>query len=235
MITSMTSPHAIPFAPKNPMLPQIHKDFFTEEEIERIKGIIAECKNTNTDDEIYKPLVLQKMSRQQIEIPYPEDIVLKLEKFASELCGEDVVLNHNSYLDYDQKYNPGTNPSLPPHFDSDNYYTKVTLDYQLDKTFDWAVIIEGKKFVLEIGDMLSFWGAGQAHWRENITLQPGEKTEVLTFHFSKAEDHELLDAASRKQEARESRLEETKKIIEQYRRLYTLEEQIFKKKNEKKE
>ena len=217
------------YAPKNNIAPTIIKDFFTKDEIEQLHESVELAKKYDGDNDFYKPLILKKMSRLQIEIVYPQNIIDKLESFAKKITGEDVSLTHNSYLDYDGKYSPGNNPSLPPHFDSDNYYSKMTMDFQLDKNIDWAIVIEGKKFYLEVEDLLFFWGAGQIHWRENIILNENEKTEVLTFHFSLKEDHQSLNKTSRQQEERNSRLliAETNPKMIAYKELWATEKRIF--------
>ena len=98
-------------------------------------------------------------------------------------------------------------PKLQPHRDFDNYYTKLTLDYQLEKTVDWDLLIEGKRYSLEIGDMLAFWGAGLIHWRENIILDENETSTVLTFHFANEDDYKKLNDLSRDPEDRKRRHE----------------------------
>jgi hypothetical protein len=152
------------------------------------------------------------MSRVHIEIKYPADIIKKVEDFASDLCGERVVLTHNSYYHYSKEYNPEMEtPILKPHRDFDNYYSKLTLDYQLEKNVDWDIIIEDKRYSLEFGDMLAFWGAGLIHWRETIILEDSQSTSVLTLHFSNEEDHRNLNSISRSTEEREKRRAENKK------------------------
>lgn len=228
------NPNAIPFKPKNDIVPSVIENVLTNEDVAILKKHIAEERDNYNADELHAPLILKKMSRLQLELKYPEDIKIKLEKLASDLCGEEVVMTHNSYLDYDGKYNPGTNPSLPPHFDSDNYYTKITFDYQLDTNVDWAIIIEGKKFYLQNNQMLYFWGAGQAHWRENIILEENQKTEVLTMHFSKQNEFDKYDKLSRNQEARQERLDSTKYVIQNYLKVYELEKRVFEQKQKNK-
>jgi len=228
------NPNAIPFKPKNDIVPSVIENVLTNEDVAILKKHIAEERDNYNADELHAPLILKKMSRLQLELKYPENIKIKLEKLASDLCGEEVVMTHNSYLDYDGKYNPGTNPSLPPHFDSDNYYTKITFDYQLDTNVDWAIIIEGKKFYLQNNQMLYFWGAGQAHWRENIILEENQKTEVLTMHFSKQNEFDKYDKLSRNQEARQERLDSTKYVIQNYLKVYELEKRVFEQKQKNK-
>jgi len=195
------------YAPKIKVVPRIIKNFFTEEEVEVLLAIVNYQKKAKDLDEFFAPLVLPSMARMQIEVMYPEHIRRKLEKFASEMVGEDVYMYHNSYLSYNLEHNPDVNPKLPVHYDSDNYFTKLTMDYQLGANIDWPIVIEGESFNLQYGDLLVFWGAGQAHWREPVRFRDGDNTEVLTMHFSKKDDFEKLNIAARDPEARKERLE----------------------------
>lgn len=200
---------------------KIYKDFFSADELSRIMKNINDSKSGLVEEDFYRPVVVEKMSRQQIEVLYPEDIKEKLEGFASELCGEPVILSHNSYLDYDGMY-ANENPSLPPHRDFDNYYSKVTFDYQISKTIDWGIVIEGDKYYLQVGDMLVFEGAKVVHWRENINLKDGDKVELLTMHFSTQKDFEELNEVARTESSRkERRLKELDdEKLQEYRRVW---------------
>jgi hypothetical protein len=192
--------------PKNKIVPHIVKGFFTDEEVEVLLAIVNYQKKAKNLGEFYSPLVLPKMARMQIELMYPISIRSKLESYASYLVGEEVFMSHNSYLSYNQEHSPGVNPKLPPHYDSDNYFSKLTLDYQLDTNIDWPIVIEGEHFSLEYGDLLVFWGAGQAHWRDPVLFKEGDNTEVLTMHFSTMKDFQELNDSSRAQEKRDARL-----------------------------
>ncbi len=192
--------------PKNPITPHIVKDFFTKEEVEVLLAIVNYQKQAKDLGEFYSPLILPKLARMQIEVMYPPTIQRKLEMFASELVGEEVFMYHNSYLSYNQEHSPGVNPKLPVHYDSDNYFSKLTMDYQLDKNIDWPIVIEDESFNIQYGDLLVFWGAGQAHWREPVLFKEGDNTEVLTMHFSTKKDFEELNLSARAQDKRDARL-----------------------------
>lgn len=194
------------FESKKPIETKIYKNFFTSKELASIIDCINKQKELDFDSDFYAPMIQSALSRIHIEVKYPKDILKKLEDFASELCEERVVLTHNSYYHYSKKYNPGIEtPVLKPHRDLDNYYSKLTLDYQLEKNVDWDIIIEGQRYNLEVGDMLAFWGAGLVHWRENIVLGETESTTVLTLHFSNEEDYKNLNQIARLPEEREKR------------------------------
>ena len=193
--------------PKNKITPHIIKDFFTKEELDEILTIVEKQKIDDSLPEFYKPRILPQISRMQIEVLYPEKIIKKLEKFASEIVGEEVVMSHNSYLSYNKIHGDNVNPKLPPHFDADSYYTKISFDYQLNKTIDWPIVIEDDVYNLNYGDLFIFWGAGTLHWREPVLFKNEDNTEVLTMHFSKKEDYEKLNQVSRNSEEREKRLQ----------------------------
>ena len=137
------------YEPKLKVVPRIIKDFFTKEEVEVLLAIVNYQKKAKDLDEFFAPLILPSMARMQIEVMYPEHIRRKLEKFASEIVGEDVYMFHNSYLSYNLEHNPDANPKLPVHYDSDNYFTKITMDYQLGANIDWPIVIEGESFNLQ--------------------------------------------------------------------------------------
>ena len=194
------------YEPKNKIVPHIVKNFFTEEEVEVLLAIVKYQKNAKDLDAFHSPIVLAELSRMQIEVMYPITIRKKLEMFASNLVGEEVFMSHNSYLSYNKEHNSTSNPKLPVHYDSDNYFSKLTIDYQLNANIDWPIVIENESFNLQYGDLLVFWGAGQVHWREPVLFKEGDNTEVLTMHFSTMEDYNKLNNVSRDPEARKNRL-----------------------------
>jgi hypothetical protein len=193
-------------SPKNKVKPHIVKNFFTSEEVDVLLSIINYQKIAKDLGEFYSPLVLPNMARMQIEVMYLPSIQRKLEIFASEIVGEEVFMSHNSYLSYNKEHSPEVNPRLPVHYDSDNYFSKLTMDYQLNSNVDWPIVIEDEYFSLEYGDLLVFWGAGQAHWRDPVLFKEGDNTEVLTMHFSTKKDFQELNQSARAQEKRDQRL-----------------------------
>lgn len=192
--------------PKNKIVPHIIKNFLTDEEVEVLNAIIKYQKTAKNLGEFYSPLILPELSRMQIEVMYPPTIQRKIEILASELVGEEVFMSHNSYLSYNKEHYTESNPKLPVHYDSDNYFSKLTIDYQLEKNIDWPIVIENESFNLEQGDLLVFWGAGQVHWREPVLFKEGDSTEVLTMHFSTREDFAKLNFVARDPEERKKRL-----------------------------
>jgi len=215
------------YAPKNNIETKIYKNFFSKKDLESIYESINKSKKMEYGSDFYAPVIQKGLSRVHIEIEYKKELIKRMEDFASELCGEPVILTHNSYYHYSRSYNPEIEtPILQPHRDFDNYYSKLTLDYQLEKNIDWDIIIEGHRYSLEPGDMLAFWGAGLIHWRENIVLGHDDYTTVLTLHFSSEKEHKELGEISRTKDEREKRqmaneedpaLKKYKKVWEQER------------------
>lgn len=218
------------FAPKKDIETKVYKNFFNAEDLKIINDAVDASKKLEYGTSLYAPVVQKELSRIHIELIYPDEMLKRIEAFASELCGEPVVMTHNSYYYYNKKYNPEIEtPVLRPHRDFDNYYSKLTLDYQLEKTVDWDIIIEGDRYSLEVGDMLAFWGAGLIHWRENIVLQEDETTTVLTLHFSNAEDHNKLNELSRNNEERVKRhqINMEDEVLQNYKKIWEQERVDF--------
>jgi hypothetical protein len=218
------------YAPKNIIQTKVYKDFFNSEDLQIIHNSIDRSKQMEHGSDFYAPVIQKGLSRVHIELQYPDELLKRIENFASELCGEPVVLTHNSYYHYSKKYNPSMEtPILQPHRDFDNYYSKLTLDYQLEKNINWDIIIEGDRYNLEVGDMLAFWGAGLVHWRENIVLEDEDYTTVLTFHFSNARDHETLGKLSRTEEERAKRNQANSEdeLLQKYKKVWEEERVEF--------
>ena len=222
------------YAPKNTINTKVYKNFFNEDELKLINESINTQKQLEPESDFHAPVLQMSLSRVHIEVKYPIEILKKLEAFASELCGEKVILTHNSYYHYNKKYNPELEtPILRPHRDFDNYYSKLTLDYQLDKNVDWDIIIEDQRYSLDVGDMLAFWGAGLVHWRENIVLGEDQSTTVLTLHFSNEDDHRRLNSFARNTEEREKRRRQNLEdpTLQEYRKKWEQERIDFNNRN----
>lgn len=197
------------------VIPHIIKGFFSDDEVKEIKELIDHGRSLRPGG-FYSPLVLPELAREQIELKVAGKLLRKIESFASEFVGEEVKMTHNSYLSYNKKHNPkgAVSPKLPPHFDSDNYFTKLTIDYQLDANISWPIVIDTNgelyRFDMEYGDLLLFWGAGTIHWRDPIILKEGDNCEVWTAHFAVQKDFDELNIPARDPEARKIRFKEWK-------------------------
>ena len=199
--------YAKPFAAKNNFESQIIKNVLSKSEVEEMEKVIDSAKSYNGDDEFYQKIVLNNLGRMHVELIYPEHIKKKFEDLASSICGEEVVMTHNSYLEYSgSDFGDNNTSELPFHYDSDNYYSKITFDYQLDKTIDWPIFVESEKFVLEYMDLLIFWGAGRLHWREKQKFDINDNVKMLTCHFSNLKDYNELNLKARNEEERKERI-----------------------------
>jgi hypothetical protein len=222
------------YEPKNKIVPQVIKGFFTAEEIEALLAIVKYQKKAKYLDEFYSAFVLLSIARMQIEVMYPKTIQEKLEDFASKIVGEEVFMYRNSWFSYNKKHNINANPKFPVRYDLDNYFSKLTMYFQLYTNIDWPIVIEDKSFSLEYGDLLIFWGAGQAHWREPVLFKEGDHTEILTMHFSTKKDFEDLDFVTKSLELKKEKIKKWNldPVFLQHKENFTKKEESLKKKSE---
>ena len=186
----------------------IVKNFFTKEEEDQLKKLVEANRLLTPGSSRYAPMTIESMSRVQIEFEAPENIINKLKKLALEYFDDpDLELTHYQYLDYYGKYGNGNSPMLPPHLDTENYYTKVSIDYQMSSNIDWAVVVEGQEFFLKDNEVLVFEAAERIHWRSPITLKENDRCEVIVFHFSNKYDHQPYAEQQMGQEERKSIIE----------------------------
>lgn len=170
----------------------IVKNFFTAIEEKQLRDLVEVNRKLKPGSSKYAPMILETMSRMQIQFDIPESILNKLLAFVKSFVSEedqDLVLSHYQYLDYYGKYGNGNSPKLPPHLDVENYYTKISVDYQMSSNIDWAIVVEDKKYYLKDNEVLVFEPGEQIHWRDPIILKENDRCEVIVFHFSKREDH----------------------------------------------
>ena len=168
----------------------IVKNFFTEEEEKALRDLVEANRALTPGASRYAPMTIESMSRVQIEFDAPENIIKKLKSLALEYVDDpDLELTHYQYLDYYGKYGNGNSPMLPPHLDTENYYTKVSIDYQMSSNIDWAIVVEDDSFILKNNEVLVFEASERIHWREPIILKEQDRCEVIVFHFSNKHDH----------------------------------------------
>lgn len=167
----------------------IFKNFFTPDEEQRLRDLVETNRQLPENSSKYAPMIIENMSRMQIQFDIPKDIEEKLLKLAKSFIDEDLVLSHFQYLDYYGKYGNGNSPKLPPHLDVENYYTKISIDYQMKSNIDWAIVVENEKYILQDNEVLAFEAGERIHWRDPIILKENDRCEVIVFHFSNREDH----------------------------------------------
>jgi hypothetical protein len=169
----------------------IFKDFFTKKEENTLRNLIEENRKLERGTSRFAPMIIKSMSREQIEFVVPEDIKQKLLDLAKQFIDDpDLELTHYQYLDYYGKYGEGNSPNLPPHLDVENYYTKVSIDYQMSSNIDWAIVVENEKFILKDNEVLVFEAGERIHWRDPIILKENDRCEVIVFHFSNKFEHQ---------------------------------------------
>jgi hypothetical protein len=169
----------------------IFKNFFSTEEESVLRNLVETNRLLEPGSSRLAPMKIESMSRTQIEFAIPKDIESKLLTLAKQFVNDpDLMLTHYQYLDYYGKYGNGNSPNLPPHLDTENYYTKVSIDYQMFSNIDWAVVVEDEKFILKNNEVLVFEAAERIHWRDPVILKEDDRCEVIVFHFSNKSDHQ---------------------------------------------
>ncbi len=199
-------------------------NFFTQKEQNVLRDLVETNRKLEPNSSRYAPMIIEKMSRMQIEFILPKDIEEKLTSLAKQYYNDsDLILSHYQYLDYYGQYGNGNSPMLPPHLDTENYYTKISIDYQMKSNIDWAIVVEGQSFILKDQEVLVFEAGERIHWRDPIKLKPEDRCEVIVFHFSNKDDHQPYVEKQMDQEER-------KKIIEYHNnlpRMQTYRKQFF--------
>ena len=169
---------------------EVLKNFFTKNEEDVLRNLVEQNRKLERGSSRFAPMIIKSMSREQIEFLVPEEIKEKLLNTAKQFVDDpDLELTHYQYLDYFGKYGEGASPNLPPHLDVENYYTKVSIDYQMSSNIDWAIVVEDNNFILNNNDVLVFEAAERIHWREPVLLKENDRCEVIVFHFSNKHDH----------------------------------------------
>ena len=210
----------------------IIKNFFTKEEEKVLRDLVEKNRLLTPGTSRYAPMTIESMSRVQIEFNAPQNIVEKLKSLAMEYVDDpDLELTHYQYLDYYGKYGNGNSPMLPPHLDTENYYTKVSIDYQMSSNIDWAVVVEGQKFFLKDNEVLVFEAAERIHWRDPIVLKENDRCEVIVFHFSNKYEHQPYAEKQMDIEERNLIIEKHNNMprMQQYRRQFFEELERLKK------
>ena len=82
------------------------------------------------------------------------------------------------YVEYSLKYGE---PSLSIH--TDNMYSKLVIDYQLESNINWSIYVDGNQFNLKDNDCMTINVNSQAHWRPQRKFSDGESLKMVFFHF----------------------------------------------------
>lgn len=107
----------------------------------------------------------------------------KLNKIITNVIGEPMELKEYSFARYSPKF--GYKPKLFPHYDTHSLDgQRITVDIQMNKNVEWAVVVEGESFTFDVGDALIFSGTQQVHWREPLDLKHEDEVDMIFAHFS---------------------------------------------------
>lgn len=146
---------------------------FSDEEINKIKNIIANNINELREDD-------PGLGRDRLDIGkflLDQSIINKLNNYAQSFKNS-YIFNGCYYAEYNLKYG---NPELPIH--TDQTRSVFTLDYQLDANVIWPICVEGKSFILNNNQALSLNVVEQLHWRPKQIFNQGEYVRMIFFHF----------------------------------------------------
>lgn len=105
----------------------------------------------------------------------------KIESIAKEFYGSYLELTEVCLAQY--KLNEDYVPNLKPHFD--NFTSgRITIDIQIRSNIDWALYVDGKRFLLKDNQALVFAGTHQPHWREEKSFEGDHFVDMLFCHFT---------------------------------------------------
>lgn len=155
------------------MINKIVDNFFSDEEINRIKDIIANNIDKLREDD-------PGLGRDRLDLGKEllgQSIINKLNNYAQSFK-KSYSFNGCYYAEYNLKYG---NPELPMH--TDQTRSVFTLDYQLDANITWPICVEGKSFILKNNQALSLNVVEQLHWRPKQIFNQGEYVRMIFFHF----------------------------------------------------
>ena len=165
---------------------QIIKNFFTLEEVNKIEHYI------NTKVKTSPMFYLQpELGRQYASIAerfmvdciggFPQDILDKLTNFTETFFGvSNLQIFDIIMIRYSNEF--GLIPHLPEHKDN-GVIKKYTIDYQHNGNIDWPLLIDGKEYLLENNDIVTFLGSNQMHGRPDRIFKDKEYLENIFFQF----------------------------------------------------
>lgn len=154
----------------------IVKDIFTEDQVQMIYDHIATC----SDD---KKFVQELFSHTAYFNWLPDEVVDRIVEAAQSTSDIELELKELSFARYEHLMD-GIEPNLFPHRDETFREPRLTFDIQLKSTKPWPLVVEGKTFVLEDNQALTFSGTHQIHWREKIEFAEGEYMDMIFCHFA---------------------------------------------------
>jgi hypothetical protein len=162
--------------------PIIVKDIFSADQIKRIYDAVNNTKIENTH--------LQKWAGHRAwDTKFDKDIEDSITEKAKEHFGDNISLcGDYSFARYSPSY--GYVCKLFPHYDTRDYQ-RITFDIQLNASEEWAIVVEGNRYVLENNQALMFAGTQQIHWRENKQINQEASIDMIFCHLQYVPNKEI--------------------------------------------
>lgn len=152
----------------------ILENVFTEEDLEGL------YRHINTDAAC-KPIVHPEVGYTWYPCATNKEVFEKVNNLGKSLYGSEVELTEICVAKY--TLNEEYMPNLTPHFDNFDG-GRITIDVQLKSNTDWALYVNGERFLLQDNQALVFAGTHQAHWREEKTFEGDNFIDMLFCHFT---------------------------------------------------
>lgn len=158
---------------------KVIKDIFTDEQIVKLKYIIAlnmhkmvlnNDPNRGRDD-----LELYEKSNNDIFDKNIIDTVLSH-------FDEGYYVQHITFSDYNNNH---INPNLPLHKDPNYPDNGLTFDYQLESNVDWPFYIDDEGFTMKDNEAIIFDPKNSWHYRPDQTFKDGEYVRIVFFYLNK--------------------------------------------------
>lgn len=156
------------------------ENFFSKEDLQRVNDSIKDDTATQ---------LVHRLGYLAYHITLPDDIIKRSEEEASRLMDEEMILSEYQialYKDFiidDVK----TFPILFPHTDESFSEPRFSIDCVLDSNIMWPVEIQQGDEVVSIsaniGDVLTFSGTHQYHWRPKRKFEEKDFIKLLFMHF----------------------------------------------------
>lgn len=160
--------------------PQIIDNVFSEDQINRIYATISK---TPLSDLKIGPWGGQCA---WLRTHFDEDIVETINQIGYALFGEEIELQLDySFARYSNEF--GYKPKLFPHSDL-RPKPRFLLDIQLRADEPWGIVVEETNYVLSNNQAIFFSGTNQLHWREDKTLSPHSRVDMLFCNFEFKDD-----------------------------------------------
>lgn len=186
-------------------LPFYVPDFFTDEELVRLKEIIYKNRDelppiilgdNEQADEInwsrYRPKHIRPMSRVLVEFDLPKDLEEKMDAVCLPLYPEPLKLCSYNYIKYDRVYSNGKiSPILPPHIDADDNIVTFNIQLGTNLKDGWDVIVSGKSYPMKDNQALIFSAVNQVHWRPKKRFADGDYLEILSLDYSPLDNYKF--------------------------------------------